>query len=242
MRVLINADDFGMSEKIDEGIIEVASKGMIDSLSVSVINDLNFSRLEKLRQVVPTLSLGLHLNLTEGLHKLTALEQLSQEKNLRVDHFLNEMGEQLHAFRKSLGHTPHHLDSHQHFTYLSPTAFEAMLVLAQNEQIPIRSPIPFLNRLKIFAHELKKKRNISLPFDPKERELKLQNILSHYQINFRSDDVHLDLHQTEFPIASTLEIICHPSVDNREEFKRLFALQLVLKRPDLPINLTASYT
>lgn len=63
-RLIVNADDFGMSHSIDEGVIAGFRKGIITQASI-VANGSHFEEAVKLanRLEVP---LGIHINLTEG--------------------------------------------------------------------------------------------------------------------------------------------------------------------------------
>jgi chitin disaccharide deacetylase len=64
--VLITADDFGLSDEIDQAIIELCSKNVIKRVSVMT----NFSRspemIKELLTACPDINLSIHLNLTDG--------------------------------------------------------------------------------------------------------------------------------------------------------------------------------
>ena len=66
-RVIINADDFGISEEVNDAIFYCLNKGLIDRTSLMV----NMPYAEKAVQLVKDSGLegkvGLHINLTEGI-------------------------------------------------------------------------------------------------------------------------------------------------------------------------------
>ena len=64
-RLIINADDFGISRGVNIGIIEAAEAEVVTSASM-IVNLPGFVDALDLAQLCPALSLGLHLNLTAG--------------------------------------------------------------------------------------------------------------------------------------------------------------------------------
>ena len=64
-RLIINADDFGLTEMINQAIIEAHSCGLISSTSLLANGEAFESALALSRQA-PRLGVGVHLNLTEG--------------------------------------------------------------------------------------------------------------------------------------------------------------------------------
>jgi predicted glycoside hydrolase/deacetylase ChbG (UPF0249 family) len=64
MKLIINADDFGICEERDRGILELFAKGYVSS-ATALVNFPNFEKsIEEARKL--NLPIGLHLNLTEG--------------------------------------------------------------------------------------------------------------------------------------------------------------------------------
>ncbi len=64
-RLIVNADDFGLTEKINQAIIEAHSCGLISSTSL-LANGAAFESALALSRQAPRLGVGVHLNLTEG--------------------------------------------------------------------------------------------------------------------------------------------------------------------------------
>lgn len=244
--VIFNADDLGMSVEIDNTILSAASCGFIQSASVSVVNGLDFNQFEKFLNLEHPLKLGLHVNLTEGspisgASKVASLvnssgnfqsatQLLLTESILEEEMLYTEMKAQLKRFVQLFGTKPNHIDSHQHYTYLSPVAFKAFLRIAESENLNIRNPIPFLNqkRLLSFIHQVHEKYGVALNFLPEKRSIELCEIFSVFKVKSRSDDCLV-----EFPSYAGLmsvnqttrytEIICHPHIkDELQKLKTLF--------------------
>src|SRR5436190_22470331 len=64
-RLIVNADDFGLTEKVNQAIIEGHLKGIITSTSL-LANGVAFESAVRLAQLHPKLGVGVHLNLTDG--------------------------------------------------------------------------------------------------------------------------------------------------------------------------------
>ncbi|MDP9206214.1 MAG: ChbG/HpnK family deacetylase [Gemmatimonadota bacterium] len=75
-RLIINADDYGISRGVSIGIIEAAEAGAVTSASMIVNLEAFADAAERARSTC-TLSLGLHLNLTTG-HSITPAASLTR--------------------------------------------------------------------------------------------------------------------------------------------------------------------
>jgi chitin disaccharide deacetylase len=64
-RLVINADDFGLSEGINRGILEAHQTGVVSAASL-LVNTPGFEAAARAARELPALSVGLHLNLTVG--------------------------------------------------------------------------------------------------------------------------------------------------------------------------------
>lgn len=64
-RLIINADDFGLSEGVNRGIREAHTAGSVTSASL-LVNTPGFTDAVHLARQLPSLGVGLHLNLTTG--------------------------------------------------------------------------------------------------------------------------------------------------------------------------------
>jgi hypothetical protein len=64
-RLIINADDFGLCEGVNKGIVEAHTKGVLTSTTI-MANMPAAGHAVELAKNLPTLGLGVHLNLTAG--------------------------------------------------------------------------------------------------------------------------------------------------------------------------------
>jgi predicted glycoside hydrolase/deacetylase ChbG (UPF0249 family) len=65
-QLIVNADDFGLTENVNRGIIEAHGEGMVTSATL-LANGLAFEGAAAASQRFPRLGIGVHLNLTEGM-------------------------------------------------------------------------------------------------------------------------------------------------------------------------------
>lgn len=65
-RVIINADDFGLCEGVNSGIIKAFREGILTSASL-MTNTPGFEQAVELARANPSLGVGVHLNLVRGL-------------------------------------------------------------------------------------------------------------------------------------------------------------------------------
>jgi predicted glycoside hydrolase/deacetylase ChbG (UPF0249 family) len=139
-RLIINADDFGLSRGITDGIVLTHQKGLLTSTSL-MVNQPATEYAVLQASDVPQLSVGIHLNLTEGKPVLPPDEVPSLVNDadefagpIRMGHRLlrwRVSGSEIEAeFRaqirrmKSLGLAPTHADSH-HRIHMYPAAARA---------------------------------------------------------------------------------------------------------------------
>jgi predicted glycoside hydrolase/deacetylase ChbG (UPF0249 family) len=64
MRLIVHADDFGISESVNHGIVDAHRRGIVTSTSV-MANGAAFEHAVALTKEHPTLDVGVHLTLTE---------------------------------------------------------------------------------------------------------------------------------------------------------------------------------
>jgi predicted glycoside hydrolase/deacetylase ChbG (UPF0249 family) len=113
-RLIVNADDFGQSTGINEGIVEAFERGIVTSASLMV-------RWPAAQQAAgyarshPDLDVGLHLDLGEWAYRLggwVPIYEVVQKRDSAA--VAAETERQLAAFRTLIGRDPSHIDSHQH--------------------------------------------------------------------------------------------------------------------------------
>jgi predicted glycoside hydrolase/deacetylase ChbG (UPF0249 family) len=135
--LIVNADDFGQSPGVNQGIIEAHERGIVTSASLMVHWPAALEAAEYNR-AHPQLSLGLHLDLGEWFYRdgnwMPLYERVLLTESQAVS---EEVSRQLALFRQLVGKPPSHLDSHQHVHRREPVR-SVMLSLAQDLGVPLR--------------------------------------------------------------------------------------------------------
>lgn len=120
IKLIISADDFGMSQSFNKGILELLIAGSISSTSVMVnrnddINDFNkLQRLSKIKKY----SIGLHLEFTSKLYASSIMQQLNK-------------------FISIFNCLPSHIDIHKGLKFID--AFPFVYKLIKTNNMPLRN-------------------------------------------------------------------------------------------------------
>lgn len=112
--LIVNADDFGQTLGVNEGIIEAHENGIVTSASLMVRWPAAVAAAAYGRSH-PKLSLGLHVDLSEWTFQnetWTAVYEVVPAYDATA--VQGEIDRQLAAFRDLTGRDPTHIDSHQH--------------------------------------------------------------------------------------------------------------------------------
>jgi predicted glycoside hydrolase/deacetylase ChbG (UPF0249 family) len=146
--LIVNADDFGLTEGVNAGIIEAHERGIVTSASLMVLKPASQSAADYSRGHL-RLSVGLHLDLGEWAHDGEAWFPVYGVVPLDDRAVVaEELERQLSDFRRLVGRDPTHLDSHQHVHQDEPVR-SAAVELARRLDVPLRhfSPgIPYCGR------------------------------------------------------------------------------------------------
>lgn len=146
-RLIVNADDFGLTPGVSAGILLAHRRGIVTSTTVLVTGALD---RELLRAALDSaLGLGLHVNLTHGT-PLTGPSSLTDAAGrfvrdprqaaarARPRDVEAEVAAQVERFVRLTGRTPTHLDSHHHVALWDPVA-EVVLAVARRLGVPVRA-------------------------------------------------------------------------------------------------------
>src|SRR5437899_7884877 len=139
--LIVNADDFGLSTGVNQGIICAHEEGIVTSASLMVRQPAAAEAAAYARDH-SRLSVGLHLNLAEWVFRdgeWFPLYQVVRADNEKA--VAEETSRQLEAFRGLMGRDPTHIDSHQHLHRNEPLRSIA-LRLARELSVPLRSFSP----------------------------------------------------------------------------------------------------
>lgn len=153
MKVIINADDFGYTKAVTDGIIKAYHQGIVHS--TTVLCNMEYVQYGKtLARNCPNLALGVHLTLTLG-KSLTKNKTLTDENGyfykpaqLRnhqfdIEEVYYEFKAQIEKFIEVFGFMPSHLDSH-HGMHDFQNNLEATQRLAAEYHLPVRRYNHFL--------------------------------------------------------------------------------------------------
>lgn len=244
--LIINADDFGMSQEVNEGIKRGIEAGVITSVSVMMNMPYSDDAITFL-QKHPEVSVGLHFNITEGSPTLKPkqITTLIREDNsyfhwssLLIKLVLRQCSMEevnralINQYRrlKSTGLKITHIDSHHHI-HLFPSIFNGVVNFAHQEKVAALRSRRF--NLWSLSNSIRKgvlpKQCLILSvclFNNffSKNSLDLSGVNSIYDLNW-------DTHLTEEKFlkiirnlsAGVTEIICHPAVmskDGNEKFLR----------------------
>jgi chitin disaccharide deacetylase len=155
-RLIVNADDYGHTAGISEGIRQAHRSGIVTSTSVMMNRPDAVNAIRIAQKDCPRLGLGVHLVLTTGKPLLPAdqvsslvdstgffykVHAFSERINtINLAEVYKEWRAQFTAFITAVGDSPDHLDSHHHLSYFTPGLFELMLTLAREVGCAIRVP------------------------------------------------------------------------------------------------------
>jgi predicted glycoside hydrolase/deacetylase ChbG (UPF0249 family) len=147
-RLIVNADDFGFTPDVNEGIIEAHRNGILTSTTL-MANGAAFEDAVSAAASNPSLDVGCHLVLVGGRSVLppcqplpSSVPQLLAAMAARQIRVFEELRAQV---RKILSAriAATHLDTHKH-THLAPPVLEAVARIAQEFDIPwVRRPFDF---------------------------------------------------------------------------------------------------
>ena len=134
--LIVNADDFGMSEPINRGIVETHAHGIVTSTSLLVTGAAAQAASEIARDH-PALSVGLHVDMSGVRLAGGTLDDL---RLVSV-----ELERQLALFQRLMGRLPTHVDSHHH-VHLRFNVARVFLEMSERYGLPLRglSPVVYI--------------------------------------------------------------------------------------------------
>lgn len=135
--LIVNADDFGLSPGVNEGIVAAHERGIVTSASLMVRWPAAVEAVRIAREY-PRLSLGLHVDLGEWECRDGVWEAVYEV--VRMDDpqaVAEEVARQLDTFRRLVGRDPSHLDSHQNVHRKHPV-LPVAAELARKLAVPLR--------------------------------------------------------------------------------------------------------
>ena len=146
-RLIVNADDFGLTRGVSAGILAARRHGIVISTTVLVTSDIDTNQLAEARDA--GLGIGLHVNLTLG-RPLTGARSLVDPAGRFVRDARHaaaraeakdverEVAAQIDRFLALLRRLPTHLDTHHHVGLHAPVT-GVVIAAAQRLGVPVRS-------------------------------------------------------------------------------------------------------
>lgn len=219
-KIILTADDFGISEKANENILKLVKLGKIER--VSVIPHGNFSAQQIKELLELNIKIDVHLNITEDiLGKRKVKEGVTKEiclfltniirgkasKRKAFDRWEND----LRLFLEKFGKTPDGLNSHQHI-HFSSRYFKIAIKLMEKYQI---SFVRFGK--KYLLGENNKVKNILSFLHKKNRKIFIGSKKDSTDYFVSLDWIwNVPIFLKNIP-SGTVEIACHP--EREEEFE-----------------------
>ena len=150
-KFILNADDLGLSNNINKGVVDGYNSGVLKSASLCANGNSFASAVNEILPECPNLCVGVHLNIIEG-KAITPVEKISMlvDKNGYFNNsytqlmtksnkkdFIEQLEIEFRAqIERILEHLkPAHIDSHVH-THGIPEIFDLTCKLAQEYNIP----------------------------------------------------------------------------------------------------------
>lgn len=201
-KVIINADDFGMSFGNTIGILYAHDKGIVTSTSCMINMPYAEFALKEAKKY-PNLGVGIHLNITVGQALTKGKKSFTDDEGNFInkklypdgnphadkDELYEEWKAQIEKFIKVAHKKPTHIDSHHH-VHLLPWHIEVVKKLANEYDLPIRQTLQIDYRYEYipFTEAWYGFKNITIE--------KMQDIILKSQGN--------------------IEIMCHPALIDQE--------------------------
>ena len=160
--LIVNADDFGFTSDVNQGIVEAHRNGILTATTL-MANGAAFDDAIRLARETPSLDIGCHLVLVGGCSVLAphsplpstvgGLLQAIARRQIRV---YDEIAAQVRRIYTA-GIQPSHIDTHKH-THLAPPVLDAVARVAEENGIRwVRRPFDFpLNALSGAVPRLKR--------------------------------------------------------------------------------------
>lgn len=146
-KLIVNADDFGLSPGVNNGIIESYLNGILSSTTL-MVNQPYAKHAVELHKNNKGLGLGIHLTFDKGKSLYGVSSLTDTEGNLKKysqlqltakkEDFINEIESQLLKFKELCGKMPTHMDSHHHIHIKLSEAFEATKFISEKYNLKYR--------------------------------------------------------------------------------------------------------
>lgn len=163
MKIIINADDFGIDIDRDFGILYGVIKGYISSVSVVVTNKIGILRKIMIKLMRKRASIGIHINLTDDPLLNYRMKDLcvadynynkakySFWKNaifntVNIENIQKEVQSQIDKFLESFNFLPEHIDGHNHCNIFNSKISKIFEKISLKNKMHLRIPYENLEK------------------------------------------------------------------------------------------------
>ena len=233
-RLIVNADDFGLSEAVNRAVIEAHENGIVTSTSI-MAGGAAFEHAAELAAACPTLDVGVHLTLTELRPVADSVPSIVGADGKFAPHAtelakrcfrgaiaLGDVRKELDAqIRRVLarGLRPSHLDGHQHVHVLPGIARVVAELARVNGIRAVRVPtermrgymLKDLGGLKRLAEQIAL--GLFGTLSPLEH-LRRTDRFAGFYFGGRLNEQNLRTVLERLPVGKTVELMCHPGADD----------------------------
>lgn len=157
-KIIINADDYGFCDQVDDGVVKAINLGLINSVAAFANGTNGLKRLKRLAPLQDKADIGCHISITSGkpltdmkyftrtlngrkyFRTFTELERPKNdaEKEAAKKELKAEINASIDLMEKA-GITVKHLSSHHNSLIFFPEYFEASVEIARERNIKLRS-------------------------------------------------------------------------------------------------------
>jgi predicted glycoside hydrolase/deacetylase ChbG (UPF0249 family) len=235
LQLIVNADDFGISEAVNRGIVEAHERGIVTSTSLMATGPA-FEHAVALARRCPRLAVGVHLSLTDQrpLSELrglvtadgmfpphtTQLLQQALRGRLPLAEVRQELDAQIRRVRAA-GVEVSHLDGHQHVHVLPGVAAVVAELAASHGIAAVRYPAERVRgyMLRSAQHVRRVAEQMALRFfcarSPLQA-LRRSDDFAGFYFGGRLDEANLETVLDTLPSAGTVELMCHPGAEDMQ--------------------------
>jgi len=245
-KLVITADDFGISKKANEAILKAFKEGILTSTCIMANGEAFLHATDEILPQMPEIGLGVHLNIIEGKSLINKEKSLLCDKNgfynngfveLLIksfnEDFLCEVEEEFRSQIEKITEKAKidHLNSHVH-THAIPNIFKITCKLAQEYGIKY---IRTQNEIPYIVPDVKKNLDLRFPVNLiksailntfsliNKRTLKKYNLLTNDYFVGVSYTSFMDENAIKYGLAKIksqdclTEVISHPTTDENKK-------------------------
>jgi len=212
IRLTVNADDFGWTRDVNEGIVHAHRNGILTATTL-MAGGPAFDHAVALARDTPSLDIGVHLTLLQTTSALTGkplppdLSALLQAILLRRIDIHGELSAQVRKI-VAAGIAPTHIDTHKHTHILPPVASALARIVRESGIQWVRKPFDFGLTSGMAARLMRTQRS-GLQRKLRHAGARTTDHFAGFALTGYLDETRLLQLMDELPDGTT-ELMCHP--------------------------------